>query len=106
MKVEHLKDFVRGWFIGGFEPTVFKTEAVEVGVREYRAGDYEGFHHHKIATEITVIIEGEVKMNGETYYAGDIIVTEPNEGTDFLAVTDARNVVVKIPGALDDKYTE
>ena len=43
-------------------------------------------------------------MNGIEYNAGDIIVMEPGEATDFEAVTDAVNVVVKVPGANNDKY--
>ena len=43
-------------------------------------------------------------MNGKEYSAGDIIIMEPNEATDFYAVTDSENVVVKLPGANNDKY--
>mgnify|MGYP004635474661 CR=1 FL=1 len=39
--------------------------------------------------------------------AGDIIVMEPNEATDFECLQDGTtNVVVKIPGANNDKYEE
>lgn len=106
MRIEKLSDMTKGWFVGDFEPTLIPTRAVEVAVKEYRAGDYEGWHFHKVATEITVILSGTVEMNGRTYTAGDILVIEPNEGTDFRAMTDAKNVVVKFPGAPDDKYTE
>ena len=43
-------------------------------------------------------------MNGVEYKEGDIIVMGPNDVTDFYAVTDAVNTVVKIPGASNDKY--
>jgi quercetin dioxygenase-like cupin family protein len=95
---------VKGWFVGNFEPSLLKTNDVEVAVKHYQMGDYEEWHYHKIATEITVIIDGEVKMNGSVYKKGDIVVIDPMEGTDFLAVTDAVNVVVKFPGANNDKY--
>ena len=49
---------------------------------------------------------GEVEMNGVRYGAGQIIVIEPGEVTDFKAVTAATTAVVKIPGALNDKYME
>ena len=104
MKKAYLKDMVRGWFVGNFTPTLYKTNDVEVAVQSYKAGDYEELHHHKIATEINVITAGEVKMNGATYIVGDIIAIEPNEATDFFAVTDATTIVVKIPGASNDKY--
>ena len=35
---------------------------------------------------------------------GDIIVAEPDDATDFTSLTDSMNVVVKIPGANNDKY--
>ena len=95
---------VKGWFVGNFEPTLYKTDAVEVAVKIYSAGDYEGRHYHKIATEITVVTKGTIRMNGAEYAAGDIVIMEPGESTDFYAVTAAENVVVKIPGASNDKY--
>jgi quercetin dioxygenase-like cupin family protein len=106
MTVEKLSEMVRGWFVGGFSPTAFATPACEVGVKEYKAGDREPRHHHKIATEITLILEGEVTMNGTVYRAGDIVTVSPNESVEFAAVTDARNVVVKVPCVLGDKYLD
>ena len=43
-------------------------------------------------------------MVDKVWKSGDIIVLEPGEATDFEAITDAINVVVKVPGALGDKY--
>lgn len=106
MKTQEMKNMIRGWFVGNFEPSVHQTSDVEVAVKQYKAGDYEQWHYHKIGTEITAIINGEVEMNGKRYQEGEIIVIEPGEGTDFLAVTDVTNVVVKIPGANNDKYLE
>jgi quercetin dioxygenase-like cupin family protein len=80
------------------------SEAVEVAVKYYRAGDHEAAHYHKIATEWTVITAGEVEMNGQRYIAGDIIVMEPGEPTDFKAITDAATTVVKMPCVKKDKY--
>jgi len=51
-------------------------------------------------------VTGEVEMNGQRYVAGQIIVIEPGDVTDFKAITDATTAVVKIPGALNDKYME
>jgi quercetin dioxygenase-like cupin family protein len=99
-----LKDMVKGWFVGGFSPTALQTDACEVAVKTYKAGDYEGRHYHKVATEVTLVLSGRVRMMGREWGVGDIIVLAPGEATDFEALTDARNVVVKVPGARDDKY--
>jgi anti-sigma factor ChrR (cupin superfamily) len=104
MKVFQLEDMVKGWFVGNFNPTVLTTNDVEVAVKKYKAGDYESAHYHKVATEVTVITDGQVRMNGVTYESGSIIVIEPNQATDFLALTDVTTTVVKYPGANDDKY--
>ena len=104
MKIDHLDRMVKGWFVGGFAPAVFETNACEVAVKRYKAGDKEDNHYHKIATEITVVLTGSIKMAGKIWSAGDIVVLEPGEATAFEALTDATNVVVKVPGALEDKY--
>jgi len=105
MKISKLSSMIRGWFVGDFSPTLYKTQTCEVGVKHYKAGDYEKAHYHKIATEITVIMSGQVEMNGECYSAGDIITLEPGDISDFRALTEVTTTVVKIPGAPDDKYS-
>lgn len=104
MKHARLDEMIKGWFVGAFAPTAHSTDACEVAVKHYRAGDSEAAHFHKVATEVTLVLSGTVVMAGRRYQAGDIVVMAPGEVTDFLAVTDAVNVVVKTPGALNDKY--
>ena len=104
MRSAKLKDMVRGWFVGNFEPTLYRTNDVEVAVKEYKAGDYEDAHYHKIATEITVVMSGRIKMFEREFESGDIVVAEPDDVTRFDALTDAVLTVVKLPGANNDKY--
>lgn len=104
MRKYDLKSFTKGWFVGHFTPTLIDTNDVEVAIKKYKAGDSEQAHYHKIATEVTVIISGEVEMNGAKYVADDVIVIEPNDRTDFKCLSDAVTVVVKYPGASNDKY--
>lgn len=104
MKSAKLDAMTKGWFVGAFNPTAFSTDACEVAVKTYKAGEKENAHYHKVATEITLVISGTIRMAGQEWHAGDIIVLSPGEVTDFEAVTDATNVVVKTPGALNDKF--
>ncbi len=104
MKTAKLEEMVKGWFVGGFSPAAFNTDACEVAVKSYKAGDSEAAHYHKVATEVTLILSGRVRMAGREWGEGEIVVLEPGEVTDFVALTDAINVVVKVPGASDDKY--
>ena len=55
MKLHKLKDMFKGWIVGNFEPSLYKTDDVEVAVKNYKAGERDEKHYHKIATEITLI---------------------------------------------------
>jgi quercetin dioxygenase-like cupin family protein len=106
MKTAKLHDMINGWFIGNFEPSLCKTDAVEVAVKTYKKGDYDKKHYHKVATEYTVIVYGRAIMNGVEYGAGDIVVMEPGEVTDFEALDENTiDIVIKIPSVKEDKYT-
>lgn len=104
MNVFHEKDMIKGWFIGNFSPAILKMDACEIGLKRYKAGDYEHAHVHKIATEITFVVEGKVKMQDVVFEKGSIIVLEPGEGSDFHVLEDAITVVVKTPSIIGDKY--
>tara|TARA_A100001201_G_C4003593_1_gene175304 strand:+ start:15 stop:332 length:318 start_codon:yes stop_codon:yes gene_type:complete len=101
---KNLKDMIGGWFIGNFSPSVWNTESFEVAVKEYKAGDKEQKHLHKIAIEFTVIVRGKVKMNSIEYSEGDIVQIDPGDPTDFEAIEDTITVVVKQPSVKGDKY--
>ncbi len=104
MTIKHIDQFVRGWFVGDFEPSLLKTSGFEAAVQYYTAGDYEKRHVHKVATEITVVVYGEVEMNGVKHSKGAVVMLSPGEAADFRALTDAATAVVKIPSVKGDKY--
>ena len=104
MKIDKLSDMTKGWVVGDFKPTLLKTQDVEVAVKVYVEGECEEMHYHKLATEITIIVSGLVKMNGVKYKSGDIITILPFESTDFEALKDTVTTVIKHPGATNDKY--
>lgn len=102
--VRSLDEMVRGWFVGDFEPSVVRSRDVEVAIKHYAAGDAESAHVHRIATELTAVVSGTVRMAGRELRAGEVIRLEPGEPSAFEALTDAVTVCVKLPAAADDKY--
>jgi len=101
-----LNSFTKGWFVGKFDPTLIPTDAVEVAVKHYRKGESEASHHHKVATELTLVLNGEAKMSGEEIGAGEIVKIYPGQSTDFHALSDVTTVVVKMPSVAGDKYMD
>lgn len=104
MEIFRLDDMVKGWFVGDFSPAALRTAAAEVAVKSYKAGDREDRHLHKIAVEVTVVLNGTVEMCDRRLGPGDIIKLSPGEATAFSAVTDVTTVVVKLPSVTGDKY--
>ena len=103
-EIDSLDNMVNGWFVGNFNPSILKNTDTEVAIKKYNKGDTESSHYHKIATEITVILDGSVSMNGEKYSDGNIVKINPGVSTNFEALTDVTTVVVKYPGTINDKY--
>lgn len=104
MHLHKLSDMTKGWFVGDFAPVVLPSKTTEVAVKHYPAGTVEARHVHKIGTEVTVIVSGRARMNDRVLEAGDILLIEPGEATDFEALTEVTTVVVKTPSVAGDKY--
>ncbi len=104
MRTASLRHMHKGWFVGDFTPTVFATPDCEMAIKRYCAGESEAAHVHRIATEITVIISGRVRMNGQEFGPDDIIILDPGTPADFCALEDTITAVAKVPCVAGDKY--
>jgi hypothetical protein len=104
MKTRRLEEMVGGWMVGDFEPSCYRTAACEVACKHYDAGAREPAHVHRVASELTLIVSGDVRMNGRHFTAGDIVMLDPGEPTDFEALTAVTTVVVKMPSVRGDKF--
>lgn len=102
----NINEFVAGWFVGNFEPTLFKNQHLEVGVKFFRAGDTEPSHKQILATEITLISEGRVRIGNSVLHMGEILIIHPGEYADFEALTDGSLTCVKFPSIPSDKVLE
>lgn len=104
MKKYLLEEMVKGWFVGDFSPTAFKTRDFEVAVKKYRAGECEAEHYHVQAIELTVVVAGKVKMCNRIFEKDDIVLLDKGEKTAFEAIEDSVTVVVKAPSVRGDKF--
>lgn len=104
MKKIRLENFTKGWFVGDFEPSLYKIKEAEVCVKYYKQGEKDQKHVHKISTEITTVLDGKFVMNEMELVEGDIIVLPPNEPAEFECLKDGKITVIKIPSVAGDKY--
>lgn len=104
MKIDRIEDMIGGWFIGDFEPSVFKTKAFEVCYKFHPAGEVWDNHYHKVATEINYLIRGEMNLSGTPLKQGDIFTIHRGEIAVPEFLTDCELIVVKFPSVKGDKY--
>ena len=104
MKKIFLKDFTRGWLIGNFEPSLLKSEDIEVAIQAYEAGNEESQHYHKVGTEISIMVSGTASFNEKILNEGEGVIINPKEANIFKAISDCKVLVIKYPSDANDKY--
>lgn len=104
MKTYKLENFTRGWIYGDFEPSIYRTKDTEVGLLSFKAGEKTKKHFHKKSIEINLIVSGQMVVNGEKFFPGDIFVFERYDISEVEFIEDTTIVVVKTPSIPDDKY--
>ena len=103
MRKYHINEFVNGWFIGNFEPSIFKTSSFEIAFKEFKKGSIEPRHFQLTAVEITLVIKGEIYLGSEVFTTGEIAIIEPLEQAEFCAITDSAVLCIKFPSIPNDK---
>jgi quercetin dioxygenase-like cupin family protein len=98
-----LDDFFKGWVVGNFQPSLHQTSHFEVGVKHFDVGDTEAAHKQLVATEITIVVSGRIRLGQEEFSDGDIVSIPPHEVAGFEALTDCTLVCIKFPSLPDDK---
>jgi len=92
-----------GWFVGDFEPSIWRTSAYEVGYKHHVAGEPWAAHYHEHMDEITFLLEGTMQMQGQTLTGPVIFLLERGEIADPEFVTDCKVFVIKAPSVPGDK---
>jgi hypothetical protein len=103
MKVYDTEQFICGWFIGDFTPSVIRTTAYEAGYKLHAAGEKWPVHYHEHMDEINFLLEGEMVIQGKTLIGPCVFLLERNEIADPIFVTDCKIFIIKTPSVPGDK---
>lgn len=101
MKIYKHKDMVKGWFIGNFEPTAYKSSEFEVNYRIHPAGEEWPVHTHTKTTEINLLISGKMLFQNTELNSGDIFIVEPWEISNPIFIEDCAIICVRTPSYND-----
>ncbi len=103
MIVKDIKEYFKGWYVGNFEPTIFKTDACELGYKLHKQWSEWERHSHQ-AVEVNFLIRGKMKVNDTVIYEGEVFLIESGEVTKPTFLTDCEVIVLKVPCIPNDKF--
>ena len=99
-----LRDFVGGWLVGSFSPSLFSRDDIEVGVKILTKGFVDEAHYHKESNEYNVLLKGSLMQNGVVIEEGSILLFRSGEIAKVSAITDALILVIRDGSGVGDKY--
>ena len=98
-----LDSMYRGWFVGDFEPSVYKTKDFEVGYLTHKKGEMWDVHYHEKMIEVNLLIKGKMILNDLELNENDIFVIRKDELACPIFLEDCHIIVIKIPSVPGDK---
>ena len=104
MKQANINDFKAGWFVGDFEPSIFKNPFFEVAHHKHKKGCKTFPHYHAVTNELNYIVRGELMVSGMHLETGDMWIYEPNEVSDVEFLDDSELIIVRWPSIPSDKH--
>ena len=104
MKEANIADFKAGWFVGDFEPSIFKNPFFEVGHHSHKKNDQTFPHYHQVTNELNYIVRGEMMVDKKHLKAGDMWIYEPWDISDVEFLEDTDLMIIRWPSIPSDKY--
>ncbi len=98
-----LEDYLRGWIIGNFNPSIYKTSQYEIGLLTHAKDEKWEFHYHKNMTEINILISGHFLLNNIPISAGTVFIINKNVIACPKFLETCKILCIKIPSMPGDK---
>ena len=95
--------FVRGWFIGDFEPSIIRTKTWEVALLRHSKGEKWDFHYHAQADEVNVLLNGRMMLNGHEIRSRNVFTIPKKQIACPLFLEDCLILCIKTPSVIGDK---
>jgi dTDP-glucose pyrophosphorylase len=102
-EITKLEKYWRGWFIGNFEPSVFKTTDFEIGMLLHTKGEKWTPHYHENMTEINLLVSGDMILNDKKLKVNDIFTFKPGQIAAPIFLEDCHILCIKVPSVPGDK---
>lgn len=99
-----LTDYKRGWVVGDFKPSVWRTDKCEVGLRWNEKGYKVDRHYHTLGTEYVVFAGGKHRINDQVFGDGDMTIIRPYMSSEYECLEPGYCLTVRDISISGDKY--
>lgn len=99
----NITDFIRGWIIGNFIPSIIETDAFELGILKHKKDEKWPFHYHSYMTEINLLLDGEMILNNKKIIKNELFIIDKNQIACPFFLTDVTVLCIKTPSVKNDK---
>ena len=72
MRLSNINEYKGGWFVGDFNPSIFKNPFFEVAHHKHAKGCETFPHYHAVTNELNYIVRGELMVSGKLLSQGDM----------------------------------
>ena len=96
--------FVRGWFIGDFEPSILRTKTWEMALLKHSKNEKWDFHYHAQADEVNVLLSGRMMLNGREIRSRNVFTIPKKQIACPLFLEDCMILCIKTPSVIGDKF--
>lgn len=102
MEKINMKKMKRGYFIGDFEPSAFRTNQVEICYKGASKYTLDAGYYRKIDVQFIFLNRGTAEINGKKFKKFDLIKFEPGEVINIFALTNIEMTIIRFPGTKGD----
>lgn len=103
-KIINKNEYVRGWLIGDFEPSIEKNKDIELGYLFHEKDSIWDYHYHKESKEINILINGSMIINNIKYNKNELFIIDKNIISCPQFIENCDVLCIKIPSKSKDKY--
>lgn len=96
--------YVRGWLVGDFTPSIQRETDYEVAYLSHNKGERWGYHYHKKAKEVNILISGKMLLNNIEICSGEMFIIDNNVIACPIFLEDCKVLCIKLPSVPGDKY--
>ena len=103
MRKDKIENYVKGWVVGDFEPSILRHKDLEVGIAYHKKNEPTQQHYHTSSEEYNFIINGRMRVNEKILEKGDIFIYERMDISNCEFIEDTTLMIIRIPSAPNDK---